>query len=639
MLRQLRRCRLAPGFHVRLFNSHTPGFSEKEGFSQPAGNHAGKFGKGHLDRAQDMPTFVRALGKQVLGDPLVNKGAAFLWSERERFHLRGLLPPRMVHMDHQVNKMMAEFREGVWDQAARDPNDEMVQAGLEADNIRKWRFLSELQDYNETLFYRCLIDNFPEMASIVYTPTIGWFCLNYSRLFRNPRGMYFSAKDKGYMMSLAYNWPSHEVDAIVVTDGSRILGLGDLGLNGIGISIGKLSLFVAAGGFHPSRILPCCLDVGTNNEALRADPTYLGLDQPRMEGEEYLAIVDEFIASVKARWPNCLIQFEDFRTEYAKLLLDRYRHEHLCFNDDIQGTGCTALAGVLASLAVQGKPSSAIKDLTFVVCGAGSAGMALALTLWISLAMERHGLTQEEAALNFWVLDQNGLITTARSDIPEEAAPFARPEADLEGKSLLEIVKHANPGALVGLSGAGRIWDQETLKALGDGAERPLVFPMSNPTSRSECTAEEAQIATQGRAIFAAGSPFEDVEYMGKTIPSSQGNNLYIFPGLALGAKLGQARIISDGMLYAASEALAATNKPEDLARGSIFPGLNDIRYISRRVAAAVILQALEEGELTNAEVEEAARQGDEALEAYIQNAMYNPVYSQLVYVPPGVLE
>ncbi|CAM9766931.1 unnamed protein product, partial [Ectocarpus sp. 12 AP-2014] len=325
-----------------------------------------RYHRGVPDRRQELPTYVRDLGKPVLLDPLVNKGTAFLWSERERFHLRGLLPARMVTMEEQ-----ASTREGSWDKAARDPNDEM-------------------------LFYRVLLDNFAEMASVVYTPTVGWACLNFSRMFRIARGMYFSAKDRGHMVSIAYNWPSHEVDAIVVTDGSRILGLGDLGMNGMGISIGKLDLYVAAAGFHPARVLPCVIDVGTNNKKLRADKSYLGLNQERLEGDEYLQVVDEFVAAAKARWPKALIQFEDFRTEYASKLLERYRYKHLCFNDDIQGTAATALAGIYAGLAATGRPYSDIRQLRFVVCGAGSAGMGV--VQWLCKAMEKHGAPPDEAA-------------------------------------------------------------------------------------------------------------------------------------------------------------------------------------------------------------------------------------------------
>ncbi|CBN77654.1 malate dehydrogenase [Ectocarpus siliculosus] len=376
-----------------------------------------RYHRGVPDRRQELPTYVRDLGKPVLLDPLVNKGTAFLWSERERFHLRGLLPARMVTMEEQTAKVLEEYREGSWDKAARDPNDEMVQAGLTPDNIRKWEYLKGIQGQNETLFYRVVMDNFAEMASVVYTPTVGWACLNFSRMFRIARGMYFSAKDRGHMVSIAYNWPSHEVDAIVVTDGSRILGLGDLGMNGMGISIGKLDLYVAAAGFHPARVLPCVIDVGTNNKKLRADKSYLGLNQERLEGDEYLQVVDEFVAAVKARWPKALIQFEDFRTEYASKLLERYRYKHLCFNDDIQGTAATALAGIYAGLAATGR---------FVVCGAGSAGMGV--VQWLCKAMEKHGAPPDEAAGNFWILDADGLITEARSSTVENATRrFARP--------------------------------------------------------------------------------------------------------------------------------------------------------------------------------------------------------------------
>lgn len=606
------------------------------------------------DRRQEQPTYVRDLGRAVLADPLVNKGTAFLWSERERFHLRGMLPARMVSMEEQTSNVLAEFREGAWDKAARDPNDEMVSAGLTPDNIRKWQYLTGIQSQNETLFYRVLMDNFAEMASVVYTPTVGWACLNFSRMFRVARGMYFSSRDCGHMVSIAYNWPSHEVDAIVVTDGSRILGLGDLGTNGMGISIGKLDLYVAAAGFHPAKVLPVVVDVGTNNEKLRNDPSYLGLDQPRLEGDKYLQVLDEFVAAVKARWPKVLIQFEDFRTEYANKLLERYRYDHLCFNDDIQGTAATALAGIYAGLAATDRPYSDIRNMKLVVCGAGSAGMGV--VQWLSKAMEKHGATPEEAARNFWLLDANGLITEGRvstASLEPYVRRFARPSGPGEvegGAGVEEVVKTVRPEVLLGLSGAGRIWSPKTLQSLAEGSQRPLIFPMSNPSHKSECSAEDAARYSEGRGIFASGSPFEDASYAGKVIPSNQSNNLYIFPGLALGAKLCQATLVTDGMIMAASEALAACNSPEELASGRIYPGLSDIRSISASVAAAVMKQAHSEGVATRAAaikaIEGDSRAGrvqdtgaEVSLNQYVMNQMYFPVYTPLAHVPRGVLE
>eukprot|EP00903_Cladosiphon_okamuranus_P012961 g12100.t1 len=619
-----------------------------------------RYHQGVPDRRQELPTYVRDLGKPVLLNPLVNKGTAFLWSERERFHLRGLLPARMVTMAEQEEKVLEEFREGAWDKAAKDPNDEMVQAGLTPDNIRKWEYLKGIQAQNETLFYSVLMNNFAEMASVVYTPTVGWACLNFSRMFRVARGMYFSAKDRGHMVSIAYNWPSHEVDAIVVTDGSRILGLGDLGMNGMAISVGKLDLYVAAAGFHPARVLPCVIDVGTNNKQLREDQSYLGLNQERLEGEEYLQVVDEFVAAAKARWPKVLIQFEDFRTEYASKLLERYRYQHLCFNDDIQGTAATALAGIYAGLAATGRPYGDIRHLRFVVCGAGSAGMGV--VKWLCKAMEKYGAPAEEAAGNFWILDADGLITDARASSVEEATRrFARPaggEELADGANVEQVVTKVRPEVLLGLSGAGRIWSPKTIQALAEGTERPFVFPMSNPSHKSECSAEDAATYTQGRGIFASGSPFEDASYGGKVIPSNQSNNLYVFPGLALGAKLCQAKLVTDGMIMAASEALAGANRPEDLAVGRIYPGLSDVRGISVRVASAVMKQAHAEGVATAESAISAIEKdirafGDDDLgddtddrelqqspvDRYVMNKMYYPVYTPLAYVPRGVLE
>nr|AIT70139.1 malic enzyme [Scytosiphon dotyi] len=623
-----------------------------------------RYYRGVPDRRQELPVYVRDLGKPVLLNPLLNKGTAFLWSERERFHLRGLLPSRMVTMEEQTAKVLEEYREGAWDKAARDPNDEMVQAGLTPDNIRKWEYLKGIQGQNETLFYRVLMDNFAEMASVVYTPTVGWACLNFSRMFRIARGMYFSAKDRGHMVSIAYNWPSQKVDAIVVTDGSRILGLGDLGMNGMGISVGKLDLYVAAAGFHPARVLPCVIDVGTNNKELREDKSYLGLNQERLEGDEYLQVVDEFVAAAKARWPKVLIQFEDFRTEYASKLLERYRYEHLCFNDDIQGTAATALAGIYAGLAATNRPFSDIRHLRFVVCGAGSAGMGV--VQWLCKAMEKHGADPDEAAGKFWILDADGLITESRGNSVEKATRrFARKatppagegggkgdEELADGANVEQVVKKVRPEVLLGLSGAGRIWSSATIEALAEGTDRPLIFPMSNPSHKSECSAEDAAKYAKGRGIFASGSPFEDASYDGKVLPSNQSNNLYVFPGLALGAKLCQSKLVTDGMIMAASEALANANTPEDLAEGRIYPGLSDVRSISVRVAAAVMRQAHAEGMATRENAilaierdvnafgdDHDENESEASLERYVMNMMYFPVYTPLAYVPRGVLE
>ncbi|KAK9842247.1 hypothetical protein WJX81_002558 [Elliptochloris bilobata] len=577
---------------------------------------------------------VRNAGVDLLHDPLHNKGTAFPSSERERLQLRGLLPPRVLSMEAQIERFMDDYTYG---KSYLDP-EHVKDGGVTHEHVRRWKVLQELQDRNETLFYKILLDNFPEMAPIVYTPTVGWACLNYHLLFRRPRGMYFSATDKGEIASVVWNWPSHEVDAIVVTDGSRILGLGDLGLNGLGISIGKLDLYVAAAGFNPARVLPIVLDVGTNNERLRNDPLYMGLKHPRIEGDAYYEIVDELVRAIFGRFPNTVLQFEDFNMAHAAPLLERYRYTHLVFNDDIQGTATCAVGGVYGAMAVQGKTPEAITQQKFAVLGAGSAGMGVVCML--AKGMVKHGLTPEQAAERFYILDADGLITRKRgAALPDNVRPYARQEEDLEGLKLEEVVKHGKPTGLIGLSGAGRLFTENVLRAMGEINEQPIIMPMSNPTHRMECTAEDAQRMTGGRAIFASGSPQPDVEVEDRVIASCQANNLFVFPAIALAAHLGQTKVITDHMLMAAAEALPLTIKDEDLKRGCVYPSLHDIRDISVKLAREVLKQAAKEGHLGNMEAERVMKKGDKALEQWIAEHQYVPGYRPLVHLPTGVLE
>jgi len=337
--------------------------------------------------------------------------------------------------------------------------------------------------------------------------------------------MYFSAADRGEMATMAYNWPSDCVDAIVVTDGSRILGLGDLGANGLGISIGKLDLYAAAGGFSPRRVLPCVIDVGTDNAALRNDPWYMGLKQPRLTGDAYYETMDEFVTAVMGRWPNAVLQFEDFSIHHAAPLLERYRYAHCAFNDDIQGTAATAVAGLLGAMAVKGLDASNLTEQKIVVVGAGSAGMGV--SRMIVKGMVRHGISEEAAISRFHILDHAGLVTGSRSEMDKRVAKFARKDAQSrEGESLVEVVKRVKPTVLIGLSGAGRLFTKEALQAMAEVNDRPIIMPMSNPTSQMECLHDETQEACEGRAIYACGSPQPDVEYKGKLCPASQANNM-----------------------------------------------------------------------------------------------------------------
>ncbi|KAG2564531.1 hypothetical protein PVAP13_7NG086700 [Panicum virgatum] len=481
------------------------------------------------------PCIVHKRGNVILHDPWYNKDTAFPMTERDRLGLRGLLPPRVMSFEQQYERFRNSFR------------------SLE---------LNRLHDRNETLYYRVLIDNIKDFAPIIYTPTVGLVCENYSGLFRRPCGMYFSAKDKGEMMSMIYNWPAEKVDMIVVTDGSRILGLGDLGVQGIGIPIGKLDVYVAAAGINPQKVLPIMLDVGTNNEKLLEDKLYLGLRQPRLEGEEYLAVVDEFMEAVHARWPKAVVQFEDFQMKWAFETLQRYRNRFCMFNDDVQGTAGVALAGLLGAVRAQGRPLQDFTNQKIVVVGAGSAGIGV-LSMAKQSMLRMPGIHRTGEGHNqFWVLDKDGLITKTRKGLDPAVARFARgygPDEvpDLhEGDSLVEVVKKVKPHVLLGLSRVGGIFNEEVLKAMKESdSPRPAVFAMSNPTTKAECTPDDVFMHVGENAIFASGSPFSNISLgNGKTGYANQANNMYLFPGIGLGALLSGARHISEDMLQAAAE-------------------------------------------------------------------------------------
>ncbi|KAL7258888.1 hypothetical protein ACSBR1_004905 [Camellia fascicularis] len=506
-------------------------------------------------------------------------------------------------------------------------------------SLAKWRILNRLHDRNETLYYRVLIDNIEDFAPIIYTPTVGLVCQNYSGLFRRPRGMYFSAKDKGEMMSMIYNWPAHEVDMIVLTDGSRILGLGDLGVQGIGIPIGKLDVYVAAAGINPQRILPVMLDVGTNNQNLLEDHLYLGLRQPRLEGEEYLSIIDEFMEAVHARWPKAIVQFEDFQMKWAFVTLQRYRKRFCMFNDDIQGTAGVALAGLLGTVRAQGRPLTDFVNQKIVVVGAGSAGLGV-LGMAVQAVSRMAG-----AAANpqFFLLDKDGLITKARKNIDPAAAPFAKAPGEIEGlglregANLVDVVKTVKPHVLLGLSGVGGIFNEEVLKAMRESdSTKPAVFAMSNPTLNAECTAVDAFKHAGEHIVFASGSPFKHVDLgNGKMGHVNQANNMYLFPGVGLGALLSGSHFISDGMLQAAAECLASYITDEEIQQGILYPPTRSIRHITAEVGAAVVQAAVAE-ELAEGHGDVGARElmqmSKEEIVEYVTHNMWYPVYSPLVH-------
>lgn len=582
------------------------------------------------------PYIVHKRGTDILHDPWFNKDTAFPLTERDRLGLRGLLPPRIISFEHQYDRFMDSFRS--LENNTRGSSSNSIA-------LAKWRILNRLHDRNETLYYRVLIDNIKDFAPIIYTPTVGLVCQNYSGLFRRPRGMYFSAKDKGEMMSMIYNWPAQEVDMIVVTDGSRILGLGDLGVQGIGIPVGKLDMYVAAAGINPQRILPVMLDVGTNNQKLLEDSLYLGVRQPRLEGEEYLAIVDEFMKAAFARWPKAVFQFEDFQMKWAFETLERYRDKYCMFNDDIQGTAGVALAGLLGAVRAQGRPLEDFVNQKIVVVGAGSAGIGVLKTAKQALKKMLEIGADQNGHNPFWLLDKDGLITKNRENLDATAAPFARDCGQeesyglQEGATLLEVVKKVKPHVLLGLSGVGSIFNEKILSAMRESdSPRPAIFAMSNPTNNAECSAVDAFTHAGENIVFASGSPFEDVDLGdGKIGHVNQANNMYLFPGIGLGTLLCGARHITDGMLQAAAECLASYITDDEVQRGIIFPSISSIRDITSQVGAAVIQAAVDEDlvegyrHIGSKDFKCMAKSKDKTVKYVLENMWY-PVYSPLVH-------
>lgn len=455
----------------------------------------------------------------------------------------------------------------------------------------------------------------------MYTPTVGLVCQKFGSIFRRPRGMFFSAEDRSHFGAMLHNWPCDDVEVIVVTDGSRILGLGDLGVNGMGIPIGKLALYSAAGGIDPRKVLPVMLDTGTNNEQFLNDPFYLGMQHPRLTGEAFWSVVDEFMRAVRHRWPNALVQFEDFSSDHAADVLNAYRLKQLCFNDDIQGTGATVLAGALSACERVQVP---LKDQRIVILGAGSAGLGVATTLL--QGMLREGLSADEARSRFYIMDQHGLIGATRGGLSSGQKYFSRTDV-ADKTSLVDVVKHVKPTMLMGLSAARGAFTQEAVEEMAKHVAHPILFPLSNPTSVAECTAQQAYDWTGGRCVFASGSPFAPVTYDGKQFGVSQCNNMFIFPGVGLACTVGQMARVTDRMLYAAAKALSQCMTPEEVANGQVFPSVRNIRHVSLKVATAVMQCALDD---EIAGFRPKIRRGA-SLEDYIASKMYFPHYHALV--------
>lgn len=536
-------------------------------------------------------------GIKLLQDPRLNKSTAFTEAERDALGLRGLLPPRVTTIEQQLLRVMANF------------------AG-KTSNLEKYVFLTALQDRNETLFYRALLDHVEEMLPIVYTPTVGEATLKFGQVFRRPRGLYVSADDRGRVAAVLRNWPEHDLRVIVVTDGERILGLGDLGAYGMGIPIGKLSLYTALAGVHPAWCLPVMLDVGTDTAALRDDPLYTGLLRPRLRGPEYEELVDEFVLAVQEAFPSALIQFEDFATDNAIGLLERYRDRVLCFNDDIQGTAAVTLAGLLAAGRAAGR---AIAEERILFFGAGSAATGIAHL--IVGAMERDGLTGEEARGRIWFMDSRGLVEASRPDLARHKRPFAHTHPPV--RSLEDAVEALRPTALIGVSGQGGAFTEPALRAMARHHDRPVVFALSNPTANSECTAEEAYRATGGRVVFASGSPFDPVALDGTTYVPGQGNNAYIFPGVGLGVIAAGARRVTDAMFHAAARALSDLVGDDRLRAGCVYPSLTRIRDVSTAIAVSVARTAYGD------DLADGPEPAD--VEAHVRLTMWEPVYRSYV--------
>lgn len=543
-------------------------------------------------RAADLPH-----GVTLLRDPRLNKSTAFTEPEREALGLTGLVPEGVDTEETQLRRIL-------------------LQLSNKSTDLERYIFLSALQDNDETLYYKTLMSDPAHFMPLVYTPTVGEACQKFGHILRRPRGLYLSIKRRGRLKEILRNWPAKDVRFIVVTDGERILGLGDLGVNGMGIPIGKLALYTACAGVPPAVTLPVTLDVGTNNETLLADPLYLGLRQARVRGAEYDAFLDEFVTAVQDVFPGCCIQFEDFANFHAVPLLARYRDRVCCYNDDIQGTAAVAVAGISAALRVL---KTGWKDQTFLFLGAGSAGTGIADL--ISLAMTTDGLSLEQARARNWLVDVNGLIESSRTDLADFQKPFAHQHAPL--KDFLAAIEAIKPTGIIGVSTVPKLFNQAVIEAMARINKRPIIFPYSNPTSRSECTAEEAYKWSDGRAIFASGSPFPPVSYGGKMFVPGQGNNVYIFPALGMAIYATQAKRVTDEMFLCAAMSVAEQVTQENLDAGLIYPPQSNILASSVHVAEKVAALIFERG---LAGVPRPADVG-----AFIRGKVYDPEYHDYV--------
>ena len=542
-------------------------------------------------------------GMELLNHPRLNKGTAFTEEERSKLGLQGLLPPYVESLEEQAVRAYGAYKR-------------------KDDDLERHIYLRALQDSNEVLFYRLLLDHIEEMTPIVYTPVVALACQQFSHIYRRPRGLFISYPLRDSIRTLLQNRPNPEVDVIVVTDGERILGIGDQGAGGLGIPIGKLSLYTLIGGIRPERTLPIVLDVGTNNAERLSEPDYLGWRHERIAGQAYVDFVDQFVQAVKQELPGTCLQWEDFATPHARPILRRYREELLTFNDDIQGTAAVALGAVLGAVKVTGK---SLKEQQIVMLGAGSAGIGVADGL--REAMKSEGLSEEQARARFWLVDQFGLLHSDRKDLTPEQAVYAHPAGRVSGWprtsnsqiGLADVIRKIEATILIGLSTVGAAFTESMVREMARKVERPIVFPLSNPTAKSEAKADDLIRWTEGRALVATGSPSASVSYAGRTIPIAQCNNVFIFPAMGLGVVASGARRVTDAMMLAAARTLAGNSPALKDSSASLLPALTDIRRVAAQIAIAVGLEAQKEGL--------APKLAEEELRQRVLAAQWTPAY------------